>query len=294
MRRVLFAALAAIAIGALTAGTGTEYSGITTLTLQNGLDSYTGCTDTYIAEYDSTKNFGACDTLKLSYATWTGYQVGTKKSLIKFDISSLPDSAIITQAYLYLYQYSNNSGALQDTMFLRRAMKAWDEGAGVCAGSTGQNAATWKDYDGGSAWNTLGANASSGAKRQWYSQDSTLASGFFGTDTTNVPAPSEDSAVDFECETILKAGIGASNRYGWVAVNVGRQVRLWHIGANRNDGFILSMHNSGVDKEFLFYSSEYAGYTYRPKLVIKYFDPTTVASGSSRRTIGHRTKGGVN
>ena len=287
MRRTL-ALLALLFTASLAfAGTGTQYSGITSVTYQNGLDGYTGTTDTYIAEIDSTLNFGGCDTLKVSYATWTGYQSGNKKTLIKFDISDLPDSAVITQAYLQLYQYSNNAGANQDTLFLRRLVNAPDMGSGACTGTTGSNAATWKDRDGGTAWISLGASSLSSTKA-WYTTDSTLAGSYLGTDTMSVGS-GIDAALDFESSTIAKAGVGANNRYGWVVFNVAHQVRLWHIGANDNNGFIIATHNTGVDKDIQFYSSDYVGYTYRPKLIIQYFDPTSGGGGSSAAStiIGH-------
>lgn len=268
------------------AETGTLYSGVTSMTFQNGVGptaGYTGCSDTYISAGLANSNFGACDTLKVSSPGWTGNQVGRHITLISFDISALPDSAIITQAYLHLYQYSNNAGANQDSIFVRRLYNAWTEGSGACTG-TAESSADWDSATASAAWALAGA--SSFSVRQYTSSDSALSPTILSSDTTFGGDIASDAALDPIAVTLAKSGVGAGNRYGWIAFDITAQVMRWHIGQNENDGIAIYPHNNAYDKLMAFYSSEYAGKAYRPKLIIQYFDPTTSSGGAVRRTVG--------
>jgi len=291
---------------------GTFYSGLTTLTLQNGTDSYTGCEDTFInsSAADSGKNYGAADTLFLSGAanasTW---HPGINTVLMQWDVSDLPDSAIITRARLFLFQSLGATGSQTDSLVINRLPQYFDEGTGT--GTASSSSATWHTRGissiktGGSGnWHKAGADSASAGTnaRQWVSQTNAVDATMTGSDTISVDnaaiAVANDYITDAVGLSLPKTGVGANNQRGWVAWEVTKYVR----GANSHTydlnanivSLLIRMHNNANNKLFSYISSEYATTAYRPKLVIEYFDPTTVASGSSRRTIGHRTKGGVN
>lgn len=296
MKRLALAALAAVFwVGVASAG---QYSGITSMTFQNGVaptSGYTGCTDTFIAAAtaDSSKNFGAGDSLKVSSASWAGNQPGIHRTLLGFDISALPDSAVITQAYLYLYQCLGNSGSSSDTLHVYRLGKAWVEGSGGNGGTVSTTTARWRNY--GSViqqWTTAGA-ANRGYRFRYPSSsfgsgvDSTLTAGFVGTDTQTSGASASpwDTPFVADAMNLYYTGVG-SVRQGWQVFDVTHLVRLWHIGQINNEGMLIESHNVGSNKLFAFWSSNYAVKAYRPQLVVQYFDPTSGTSSGGRRVIG--------
>ena len=71
---------------------------------------------------------------------------GVGRSLIKFDLSSIPSSAVVSSATLTLTpvgDYSSNAR----TLSVYRCLRAWTEAG-----------ATWNKYDGTNAWGTAGAD----------------------------------------------------------------------------------------------------------------------------------------
>lgn len=81
------------------AATATPASGTISLTLQQGLNGYAGTADTYLYLYDPTA----------SYCNLAYLKVGYKKqndSLVRFDLSSIPQNATVDNATLSLYAES--------------------------------------------------------------------------------------------------------------------------------------------------------------------------------------------
>lgn len=298
---------------------GTQYSGITSMTFQNGVaptSGYTGCVDTYIrpgtASADTGKNYGASDSLKLSGPSAT--TTGENRILISFDISALPDSAIITKAQLWLYQVAPSGGtvALNDTSvaYVNRVMNSWTVGTGTDGSPTTPPHATacWNRRKGqqGAKWVNAGckaSNSSNGGLSPWFPgtsltvRDTTTISPptFVGADTVYDGVNSIASILDIPAAASTrfhpKVGATTVRRIGWAICDVTHQVSLWHIGANANNGFVLSINApSTLTTQFSFISSNAAGFgLYRhPKLVVYYFDPTSGSSGSGgRRVIGN-------
>ena len=91
-------------------------------TFQEGELGYTGVEDTYIDQWDPG------GTIKRGYdAKVAVRQGGVFKTLIRFDLSSLPADATIQEAKLGLYAYGrSNSGALDVTV--RPVLRSWAEG----------------------------------------------------------------------------------------------------------------------------------------------------------------------
>jgi len=298
VKRLALAALAAVFwVGVASAG---QYSGITSMTFQNGVaptSGYTGCADTFIAAAvtDSSKNFGAGDSLKVSSAAWTGNQPGLHRTLLGFDISALPDSAVITQAYLYLYQCLGATGASTDTLHVYRLGKAWVEGSGGNGGTVSTTTARWQCY--GTAaqkWAAVGAGLKSHRFRYpaasfGVSVDSAVTASFYGTDTQTTGGANFDVPFVADAMNVLYTGAGTL-RQGWQVFDVTHLVRLWHIGQINNEGMLIEQHNTTNNKLFAFWSSSAVVNglkVYRPKLVVQYFDPTSGTSSGGRRVIGN-------
>lgn len=290
------------------AGLGVEYSGVKQIVIQQGLNGYNRVADTHIHSGAATTNYGAADTLKISSSSWTGYQSGQHKILIKFDVpAALHDSAVVVQAYLGLYQCSGYSGGTAlDTVQVMRIGAPWNEGTGGNAGAVQSGNACWTNrYTGPIAWLTAGASnvttnntaptyTSIYYVNQWASWTEgaggdSLAVGYTATGTDSMWNGISgyvyfDVARDPISQTTLKVGAGALNRQGWVFWNVGDQVRRWQIGANEDDGFLLQFHTQTANRLFAFYSSNYGTTSWqvahRPMLIIRYILVSGTVSGT--------------
>jgi hypothetical protein len=107
-----------------------------TITLQNGLWDYTGCTDTRISADVPDFQFGSSD-----------LKVGERQkqaSLIKFDLSSIPPDAIVESAWLSLFGYGREGRESFDVE-IHSVNRAWKE-----------DEATWRIASSGQAWSQPG------------------------------------------------------------------------------------------------------------------------------------------
>ncbi|MCO6453095.1 MAG: DNRLRE domain-containing protein, partial [Caldilineales bacterium] len=113
-----------------------------TLTLSQGVDGYTGTTDTRIDSFSPTTNFGGATIL----AVRGGGQANT---LIRFDLSPLPAGVTIIAAELQMTTLSRTNAASVDVgaFALRRP---WAE-----------MEATWQQAASGDAWGSPGAGNTS-------------------------------------------------------------------------------------------------------------------------------------
>ncbi|MDC8444481.1 MAG: Ig-like domain-containing protein [Nitrosomonas sp.] len=115
---------------------------IETITLQNGLNGYTGTIDTYLDEFLSTSNLSASHTL---YSRTVGSRL---TPLVRFAIfenegGPIPDGVLIRKAKLSLNKYS----AYDHVFGAHRLISDWSAGS-----------ATWLQKGSGSFWDTPGAN----------------------------------------------------------------------------------------------------------------------------------------
>lgn len=129
-------------------------AGVSIANLQDGVypsPAYTGTTDACISSVNPSVNYGACDTA--AAGTSGG---GPSRYLLKFDTTDLlPPSITAVKFYLRLY-VAQVSGSV--TIRAYRAAKAWDEGAGSCAGAAGTaGGATWYNASSVTAWAVPGA-----------------------------------------------------------------------------------------------------------------------------------------
>lgn len=315
MRRSIGFALAvlsawlAMPVGGAIAGFGVEYSGVQQIVLQNGLNGWNRTTDTRICSSKATTNFGSADSLKLSGSGWTGYDAGQNRILIKGDIqAALDDSAVVVQAYFGMYQCSGYAAsAALDTVDVKRVGAPWVEGTGGNAGAVQSGSACWTNRSAGpTAWQSAGCSATTDNGtialyvNQWASWNGLTSGGdstcinpaMCGTDTLYNGLGSLvkfDQARDPISTTTLKVGTPAGKyRQGWVFWDVSKQVRLWQIGANEDDGFLLQFHNQTANRMFAFYSSNYGTTSWqkahRPMFIIRYIvkgnRTSTVAAGA--------------
>jgi hypothetical protein len=140
--------------------------GATTITLQYGLNGYTGAEDTYIYQYEPDKTNSSASLLKVGYKQQNA-------ALLRFDLSPIPPNASITQATLYLYA-AGWSGA--DISFAAYAISR----------TVSLNQTTWNQAQTGNPWDSPGCNNTSTDRRpnpestattngigKWYSLDLT-------------------------------------------------------------------------------------------------------------------------
>ncbi|MEI6948301.1 Ig-like domain-containing protein [Paraflavisolibacter sp. H34] len=109
--------------------------------------------DTYLSLNDNNKNFGACTSLLVD-----GESSKKLRSLLRFDLSSLPAGMVITGATLKMQLTSAQSSTAYD-ISAHRVTAAWEEGTGACGGSTG--VPSWVTRTGTTAWTTAGGDFAS-------------------------------------------------------------------------------------------------------------------------------------
>ena len=105
--------------------------------------------DTYIASQNKDSNFGNATTLRTDSENAANRPI---RSLIQFDLSSIPNNATVISATLGLY-LSSNTGSQTDVVEAHRLTRTWTEGTGGT--NTG---ATWNRYNGISNWTTAGGD----------------------------------------------------------------------------------------------------------------------------------------
>ncbi len=126
-----------------------------TSVLQQGVNGYAGCTDTYISAINSTYiseqigNFGNSDVLRT-------YETATRKGLLRFDLSSIPANAEIRSATLNFYVQQIDYLSLPRWV-LHRVTESWTEGSKLSQYDGTADGATWTSRGPGLGnWTTAG------------------------------------------------------------------------------------------------------------------------------------------
>lgn len=112
-------------------------SGPATSTLRQGVNGYSGATDTYLNGSSTASNFGATATILIDGAG------PYANALLKWDLSSIPASATVSDVKI-VYNVTNNSGA--NTYSIYRSLVPW-------VGSE----ANWASSTASTAWGTPGS-----------------------------------------------------------------------------------------------------------------------------------------
>ena len=114
-----------------------------TLTLQP--DGATGV-DTWLNVGAGSTNYGTSDTMRVGESNISSPDTdGQSVGLLKFNLSSLSTTTIITSAKIYMQVIAEYSG-WNKTMNMYNCLKNW-----------GNTTATWNKYNGVSNWSTAGA-----------------------------------------------------------------------------------------------------------------------------------------
>jgi len=106
---------------------------------RNGESGYTGCTDTYMYNFEPTTNFGGSADLQLRGSV-------QKVTLIRFDLSDIPNNAVVTEASLDLRANYYRYGSIPMEVELYRMGRPWVE-----------SQATWMAPATGEMWDIAGA-----------------------------------------------------------------------------------------------------------------------------------------
>lgn len=140
--------------------------------------------DAFIREAGATTNFGTNNSLVIG---WRGGGTGIERSLIKFNLSSLPNGAIISSAILSLYVVTNSSSNAT-TYRVFRQKRVWVE-----------SQATWNIYSTGNNWQTAGGFGADDCE-----QADIGSRAFSATETIN-------EFKDFALNAITKAALDLGN-----------------------------------------------------------------------------------
>jgi len=124
-----------------TATTGPSPTGTATATVAPtvGTKLFAPSQDAYINEYYPETNYGADWSLRIKN--------DNERSLVRFDLSSIPSSAIVTDATLRLFAYRRQGSASTPLMGAYPLKRAWSEGS-----------VTWRQAAADQPWGLAGAN----------------------------------------------------------------------------------------------------------------------------------------
>jgi hypothetical protein len=126
-------------------------STVLTATYQLTNTSYINASeDNELYSKETGKNYGSCKDLYVGVAVANELS----RALLKFNMSSLPANAVITDAYVELTKTGGSNTAAN--FAVHRVTKAWTEGISSCSGSTG--ASSWSQRQSGTAWTTAGGD----------------------------------------------------------------------------------------------------------------------------------------
>ncbi|HEY52656.1 MAG TPA: DNRLRE domain-containing protein, partial [Caldilineae bacterium] len=153
------------------------------MVLQPGQAGYAGVTDTTIDQWQPTTNYGSDPTVR-----WRANSGGpVRKSLIRFDLSALPENATVDQATLSLNVVGFENSALNVSAY--RMVRDWDV-----------NTATWEQASASAPWDAPGA---SGADHASAATDQAWISGL--------------GWYDFDVSADVRAFVdGGATNYGWL------------------------------------------------------------------------------
>lgn len=198
-----------------------------TLTLDEG-DG--GSKDAHLSADDPTLNYGTSTSMSPSQVV---SPFTTSRSLIEFDLSNLPDEAVISSATLSLYLQSKSLSSTK-AIGLYRLKRSWVEG--INDGVGGNGGVNWNKYDGTNNWTSAGAFNVNDCE-----QTAIATRDFITTETTGV-------FKDFSLSGSSKADISLG--YGWLIKQVTETTFTFH--------------------QVNFASSDTTTAANRPKLVIVY------------------------
>lgn len=222
--------------------------------LQDGLNGYTGTTDTWLNSAQVWNNYGAGSQLFVRTGTM-------EDTLLRFDLSSL-EGVIIVSARLELYQFADYGTPSECKVDLWRMKRSWKEGTGSDAG------ASFYDF-GGASW--------------WYYEDSWSADWTLRPDGGYGATGIGDrgSSLTASGSWIGTGTYGSLTNPGWRTFDVTNDVQAW-ISGETNWGWLLTLSSGSRP---VFYSrNQTTNSTLRPILRIQYeINPNVLVLQNGKR-----------
>lgn len=213
-----------------------------TVTLRQGLDSYSGAKDAWLDESSKRDNNGGDTKLRIQYNSGL-----SDSTLIRFELPSLSFQTV-SAATLSLYLYDTysmvESNALEIKPYRIVPSRSWDEN--IYAGQSGFGV-SWRYRDAAESYTWTSEYGA------WYDK-------------------ADDGNGTRWIKPVGGAVPGAIAPTNWVDWTVQPTVAQWYIG-QENNGFGLFMNNlvgSGYIAAGLFYSRDNSDTAHRPTLVITY------------------------
>ncbi len=187
---------------------------------------------------DQRWNRGGYNTIAAGRSDTGGTSVSPQRTLIKFDLTSIPKNATIVSASLRLYCLSALNGATNSAVNAYPLLRSWSEGDSTSYVLNSASSWTYSSYP--TTWGTPGA----------------------GNTTYDRSATSMGSnAVGACANTLYPWNLNATVVKNWVRYPL------------QNYGMVLVGAESLAASNKFFASSEYASVAYRPKLVVLYDVP---------------------
>ena len=194
-------------------------------------ESFVAVEDNYLSANNTEYNNGGTTELHVDGTTGTD----RRTSLLRWDLSSIPSTAIISSASLQLY-VSDASPLVFNLYDLRQD---WIEGTGNRVNST--TSSNWNTYDGVNSWGTVGA-----ASTETDRYDTNL----WNADTASF------SSTGSKTEALNNDGINVIQ--GWVS------------GSLPNYGLIIQNYSGSTTNAAYFASSENTTEANRPTMIVNY------------------------
>jgi hypothetical protein len=174
----------------------------TTVTLQQGLNSYTGTTDTRISQANPAQIFGASANIGMAQETMDSL-------LVRFNIfvaegGPVPDGATITSATLSMYKWGGPTADIKAS----RLLKSWNE-----------TQTNWTVAAGATNWTTAGAQSSGTGNDYEATADGQATVGDATTDGCGTPAPAS-CWLHIDVTAGVQAFAGGATNYGWKLAQV--------------------------------------------------------------------------
>ena len=166
---------------------------------------------------------------------------GKRRSVIAFDLTSVPDDAELEDVQLILYCNSASGSAVPVT--LQKLLQDWGEGSSQASGNEGN-----------------GAPATTG-DATWIH---TFYNGSFWTSTGGSYSPTVSASVNVA---------GQNNFYTWTSAQMVTDVASWINDPVSNFGWILRGDESSTSNTKRFSSTQNGTVSNRPRLIIEYVVP---------------------
>ncbi len=221
--------------------TTTPLSGQYTVAFQQGVSPdplYSGTTDVILAHDVATNvNLGGAENLETFYG-----EAENRRSLVRWELSSLPADISVISATLELYRYDGDAASAMEVA-LYRVTRDWTEGTGWDVWpdpSYAPDGATWLNAGPGVPWDVAG--------------------GDYDTSTDYGNGPNGIIA-----QTTLLSEQGN----GWIRLNATAAVRAWIEGGAPNYGVLLRPQ-SGEYTYHYYCSRDYETPNLRPRLIVIY------------------------